>query len=130
MRLKSILSDEPRALVEALESIDIKTDEDLFVLSSELPAIYRRLPPASMTFAQLERLRSRVLDSMVPPCLNGAVELEKDIERAMWKEALVEMPVLGELLCSVDMNIIEISGAKGSLRTVRLKFFFMHFNLC
>ena len=119
MRLKAILSEEPRALLEALESIDIKTDEDLLISSSELPALYRRLPSNSMPFAQLERLWGCVLDSMAATDCNGAELLESELDRSRWKEVFAEMPVLGEILGSMDVGIVEISGARKTSKTVR-----------
>lgn len=118
MRLKAILSDEPRAVLEALENCNIRTDEEFLCSATSLPNIYRRLPAGSISYAHLERLRERVLDSMAAPGCTGLELLERTQERMRWKETLRGLPVMDDVLRSDEVGVVEVSGGKGSMKTV------------
>ena len=121
MRLRALLADEPRSVLEALESSNIKTDEDFLCSESNLLSIYRRIPPNSLSYAHLERLRERVLDAMADPGCTAAEMLEKTEARTRWKTDMerLPLPLMDVLLRSMEIGIVEVSGGKGSMKSVR-----------
>lgn len=119
MRLRTILADRPKAFLDALESCNIRTDEDFLFPSSTLPEVYLRLPPDSMSFSDLEQIRDTVLGSMAATGFSGTSLLgdgrDSKTLPSNWTGRWPEMSMLFD---SEQSGIVEISGGRGSAKTV------------
>ncbi|KAH8118100.1 hypothetical protein DFH11DRAFT_1572296 [Phellopilus nigrolimitatus] len=108
---------EPKAILDALESCNIKTDEDLLFTSSL--ALFQRCPPDSVTFSDLERIREQVLKATATEGISG-LELLNDLvskdenTSPPWASGHSE---LDSLLRTVKEGVVEVAGGKGSAKT-------------
>ncbi|THH04431.1 hypothetical protein EW145_g5523 [Phellinidium pouzarii] len=120
MRLRTVLVNEPKTTLDVLESCNIKTDEDLLFSSDSNAALFRRLPPGSITVSDLERIREEVLKRLSAEGVSGDVVL-KDAESTRaalntlkWTTGHSEFDAL---LNAVGAGVIEVAGGKGSAKT-------------
>ncbi|KAL5504077.1 hypothetical protein ACEPAH_8150 [Sanghuangporus vaninii] len=122
MRLRALLSEYPKSLVDALDSCGIKTDEDLLCSSSLLPELWQRLPRDSMTFSQLEEIRGIAIKSLSAPGTTGKETLEgssmSENGSDYWPKLASRCPKLIGLLNATQTGVIEVGGDKGSGKTV------------
>jgi RAD51-like protein 3 len=121
MRLRAILKGEPKTILEALESCNIKTDEDLLCSNTELATLFCRLPPELITFADLERIRDRVLDTVAAPGANGLELINKVNSVTDWKKDpkwTTGFSELDELLHWGESGIVEVSSPNTLKETV------------
>lgn len=122
MRLQTILFDCPKPILDALENCNIDTDED-FLFSSSTTALFQKLPPNIITYAELENLRDRVACSLAAGGRSGEEILrESDTRDAaepqvgnLWKTGV---SALDHLLQAVGHGIIEVAGGRSSGKTV------------
>ncbi|KAL5525842.1 hypothetical protein ACEPAG_7179 [Sanghuangporus baumii] len=121
MRLRALLSEYPKSLIDALDSCGIKTDEDLLCSSSLLPELWQRLPPNSMTFSQLQEIREIAIKSLSAPGSTGTEILERSLMSEngsdYWPQLASSCPNLTELLNATQTGVIEVGGDKGSGKT-------------
>ncbi|KAL5526631.1 hypothetical protein ACEPAF_8355 [Sanghuangporus sanghuang] len=121
MRLRALLSEYPKSLVDALDSCGIKTDEALLCSSSLLPELWQRLPPDSMTFSQLEEIRGIAIKSLSAPGTTGTETLEgssmSENGSDYWPQLASSCPKLTGLLNATQTGVIEVGGDKGSGKT-------------
>ena len=122
MRIRALLSNYPKSIVDALDNCGIKTNEDLLCSASSLPELWLRLPPDSMTFAQLEEIREIAITSLSASGSSAMDVLEKiemqEDESEWWLRLQSTCPKLVDILNATQTGIIEVSGDKGSGKTV------------
>lgn len=119
MRLRTLLFDCPKPILDALEACNIDTDEE-FLFSSSAIALFQKLPPNIITYAELENLRDRVARSLAAEGRSGEEDLQEldgvdDKEGTHWKAGV---SALDHLLQTVGHGIIEVAGDRGSGKTV------------
>ncbi|KAL5485950.1 hypothetical protein ACEPAI_6994 [Sanghuangporus weigelae] len=121
MRLRALLSEYPKSLIDALDSCGIKTDEDHLCSSSLLPELCQRLPPDSMTFSQLQEIREIAIKSLSATGSTGTEILEGSLMSEngsdYWPQLASTCPRLTELLNATQTGVIEVGGDKGSGKT-------------
>ncbi|KAI5122555.1 hypothetical protein M0805_005282 [Coniferiporia weirii] len=119
MRLRTLLMDESKTALDALESCNIKTDEDLLLSSNSLLALFQRLPPGCITFSDLERIRGKVLNNVAAKGISG-YEILKQSESGSPRSSAGPLDwacghdEIDCLLNSVKAGVIEIAGRDGS----------------
>lgn len=119
MRLRTLLFDCPKPILDALEACNIDTDEE-FLFSSSAIALFQKLPPNIITYAELENLRDRVARSLAAEGRSSEEVLQEsdgvdDKEGTHWKAGV---SALDHLLQTVGHGIIEVAGGRGSGKTV------------
>lgn len=122
MRLRTLLNDEPKHIAEALESCDIRTDEDLLYSSDSSVGLLQKLPPNSVAFLDLERIQEKVLHSISAYGRSGAKMYHETGHRGKdspqgWS---IELSALDYVLQSSCPGVIEVAGRKGSGKTVSI----------
>ena len=122
MRLRTVLHDCPKTILDALESCGIKTDEDMLFSVSPI-ALFQKLPPNTLTYAELETLRQRVLSSLAAKGQSGEEYLQESGDtdengnvRLHWKTGV---PEFDDLMQALDHGIVEVAGARSSGKTVK-----------
>lgn len=120
MRLSSLPHELlPPSLTDALRTIGIVSDADLFLSATPLE-IWRKLPPNLMSFSEFERSVKAV---MLRCAVSGfvATEVEEDPVSDKFKpETCTGVGDLDNLLgATLRDSVVEISGPRGSATTVR-----------
>jgi len=120
MRLSNMVPPIFADLVVALESIQIRTETDL-LFSAPLPDIYKRLPAATVSLQMLIELVELVTESCATSGRSSLDLLDLDEQCTAQGKGLScgnqGVDVLLRGLCG--RKVIEISGDKGSGKTVR-----------
>lgn len=119
MRLRTLLFDCPKPILDALEACNIDTVEE-FLFSSSATALFQKLPPNIIPYAKLENLRDRVARLLAAEGRSGEEVLKEldgvyDKEGTHWKAGV---SALDHLLQTVGHGIIEVAGGRGSGKTV------------
>ncbi|EJD06717.1 uncharacterized protein FOMMEDRAFT_152019 [Fomitiporia mediterranea MF3/22] len=120
MRLRTLLADQPKRLLDALDTCGIKADEDFLFSVSALPELWQRLPADTVTFTELEQVREIVIESLSAEGTPGTdfleeIEADKEVNpKSRWPANCAE---LRAVLDAVKNGIIEVSGDKGSCKS-------------
>jgi len=126
MRLRTLgepLTDE---LITALEACNIKTDTDL-ILSGIPTDIWLKLPPDTISLKDLTTVIESVTEILSAPSYTGIELLQCEEKR---RDKLASVPLRSGVQVLDDLvggfgyqQLLEISGAQGSGKTVRAVFF-------
>ena len=128
MRLRTISPPLTDELLEALEACKIKTDVELLFTMTPME-IYRKISPTSIPLADLIAEVDRVAAIAAAPAICAEDILEREATRhdAPSTEYSSGIPELDGLVAGfAGPKLIEVSGDKGSCKTVRLN---RHFHI-
>lgn len=123
MRLRTILVDYPKALLDALEDMGINTPEDL-LFSISIDALFRQLAPNTISLLDLSQAREKVISSLAAKGQTALNLLRHSVDRARhdvasrWSVGLPEFDAVLRASKS-GCGVIEIAGGKRSGKTVR-----------
>lgn len=121
MRLQLLVPPLPQTLVDALTSLNIRTDAEL--LFSGRPAdIFRKLPPGTVDYQEFIDLVSQVTERAAAPAIRGD-QLWDEVKRRREDNEFcllsTGVPELDTLLDGMHPpRVIEVSGDRGSGKTV------------
>lgn len=117
MRLRTLLKDESKHILRALEDCNIQTDEQFLYNSHSLVSLFQRLPSNVVAFSDLERVQENILRFLSTEGRSGAQLFEERPEDDLqnWSTG---SSVLNHILQSTFPGVIEITGRKGSGKTV------------
>ena len=121
MRLRVISPRLPDALIDALEQCNIRTDTDLMFTGTAMQ-IYEKLPPGTVTLAELEKI---IQDAICSAAVQGLscdelilIEEEKRSTAGSYRLDC-GVPALDELINGYSgPRVLEISGERGSGKSV------------
>ena len=123
MRLSVLASVSPAGLIRRLEECGIRTDSDLLFSGSPIE-LYHRIQPIDLPLHELTQFITLVADRAAAPVIRGDTLLlearEKNEEGENMGTGVVELDALLEGFGR--SRVIEVSGDKGSGKTVRVTF--------
>ena len=119
MRLRTLLNDESKQILKALEDCNIRTDEQFIYNSDSLLALFQKLPQNVVAFSDLERLQEKILRFLSTDGRSGVQLFEERPEEGLqnWSTG---SSVLNHILQSTFPGVIEVTGRKGSGKTVSI----------
>lgn len=122
MRLRTAFPSVDRSVFEALDQYGIRTCEDL-VFSNSPSALFHKLPQNTISFFDLNQIFYDAIEALSPDFISGDKLLKSTKQhsydrRSSGVPSEPGIPTLGELIAGSPDKIIEISGRKGSGRTV------------
>lgn len=122
MRLRTVLSNFPKDMLDVLESFNIRTGSDMLMWQSTIE-LFQHLPPGSLSFADLERARKQVVEFFAAKGTNGNTFLQEEIaQKSAYKKQSCSTgdPQFDRLLHAAGPSVIEIAGGRCSGKTVAI----------
>lgn len=122
MRLKSALPDIPQSVMDVLasDSCGVKSAEH-FLFNTTPEDIFRRAAAGSVTYVDLYETRERMIAALAADGIRGDQWVQQGTSSSVenwgtqWTTGIAE---LDKILNSVDGGVIELSGGRGSCKTV------------
>lgn len=125
MRLRTVDPPLPENLLDALGELGIKTDAD-FLFSGTPMELYKRLPLGTVTLAALTKHVDDITRFISAPAMRGDKLLEKEentLAEHNKHEYLCGIPPVDKLMDGFGgSRVIEVSGDRGSGKTVQFKY--------
>ena len=127
MRLQNCVPPLKPEVVQALRDIDVRTDTDL-LLSDDPVNIFTELPPGhGISLKEFNQIVAKVAEFAAAVPVYGDKLLEQETKRredVLGEDLLVGLPDIDALLEGFSsVRIIELSGDRGSGKTVSLRAF-------